>query len=152
MSKANNPFSDILDPRTESKASHGVAASRKAELSKYEAPLSALDAHGIEVPHRTFKPEEATEYPTDQHFDDGATVHLFQDVREQSNSDEAFGDFGAAEDDTDDVVWTVVDLTDGTVTLTVVGDWGKRREVAFEGFLDDYEPLFLTNGAPRYGY
>ena len=51
-----------------------------------------------------------------------------------------------------DVTWTVVDLTDGTVTLTVVGEWSKRRNVPFETFPDTYEPLTLTDGEPSWGH
>jgi len=74
-------------------------------------------------------------------------------VREDFSEDDEFGDFGAIEsDDEDDVIWTVVSLADETVTLTVVGDWSRRREVPFEEFAKQYNPLYLTNGEPRWGY
>jgi hypothetical protein len=148
MATNTNAFDDI-DPKTESKSSYGVSAARKAQLSSYDAPLHVLDAKGIDVPHREFHPEDATEYPTTITCGD-TRVSLHQDVKEQST--DAFGDFGAAADDTDDITWTVVDLTDGTVTLTVVGDWGNRREVPVEEFADQYTPITTTNGVPQFGY
>jgi hypothetical protein len=170
MATTTGAFDDI-DPKTESKADHGVSASRKVRLTSYEAPLFALAAHGIEVPHRDFDPEGSFEYPTTVHIWDGpdgwqtidptpyfdhtalgevVTVHLHQDVRE--DMDDEFGVFGSLEDDDEDVVWTVVGLDDGTVNLTVVGDWGRRREVPYAEFAEDYEPLHLTDGQPRWGY
>lgn len=140
-----------LDPRTKNSAASGVSAARKAELSAMNAPLHILDALGIDVPHRDFNPEDATEYPTTQHFSE-KSVHLFQNVREAMET--GFGDFGPIDDeeDDDDVLWTVVDLTEESVTLTVVGDWGMRRNVPFENFEDNYDPVVLTNGRPQWGY
>lgn len=154
-------FDDYLDERTRGKATSGPHARRKITLSNYETPVQLLDqAPGFDIAHRTFTPEAEYEYPTTVSIDDGdetVRVHLFQDVRE--STDEIFGDFGAAEDDKDDVVWTVVDLCDETVNLTVVGDWGKRREVPFETFADEYDPITVTvntatgtREVPRYGY
>ncbi len=142
-------FNDVLDPKVQSKADYGVSAKRKAMLSQCAAPLHVLDAKGVEVPHREYNPEDATEYPHTVECD-GVTVHLHQNVKE--SSEDVFGDFGAADEDTDDVTWTVVDLTDGTVTLTVVGDWSTKREVPFEDFDENYEPIYLSDGQPRWGY
>lgn len=149
MSKATES-DDRLDSRTAGAAKQGVSAARKIELASYGAPLHVLQQYGIEVPHRTFNPEGSYTYPTTQTFDDGTKVHLHQNVREQN--DGAFGSFGAAKDDAEDVTWTVVDLCDGSVTITVVGDWSKRRNVPFEDFPDEYEPIYLTNGEPQWGY
>jgi hypothetical protein len=136
-------------------------------------PAHVLDAVGFNVPGQVFNPENAREYPTTKECtsdneassDEASTnssstmtsengesvrVHLHQDVRE--DMDDSFGDFGAVCEDTDDVVWTVVDLTDGTVTLTVVGEWRKRREVQYSDFAEDYEPITVENGVPRFGY
>lgn len=165
-------FDDVLSEREQGKADYGVSARRKAQLSSYDAPLHVLAANGIEVPHRDFNPEDAQEYPTTQELPDvedsqgessarndsseknreGSRVHLHQDVREQS--EDVFGDFGSAEEDTDDIVWTVVDLTDGSVTITVVGDWTKRRDVPVEEFADEYEPLTADTEryVPVFGY
>lgn len=160
-----------IDPKTQSKSTYGCSIERKQMLVECDAPLHVLDALGVEVPHREFNPEDAYEYPTTVEFEDsqdessqssssensneldGTRVHLHQDVRE--TSDDEFGDFGAAEEDTDDVVWTVVDLMDETVTLTVVGEWSKRRHVPFEDFTDEYEPITCTTPVgevPQFGY
>jgi len=177
MSKTD-AFNDIeydgLDPRTKGSADRGVSAARKIELSEMDAPLHVLEQLGIEVesshsedsatetsrsevpevPHRAFNPKGSSEYPTSQELDDGRRIHLFQDVRESMES--TFGDFGSVDDDDeDDVVWTVVDLTDGTVTLKVVGQWGKSRDVPFEDFADNYDPITVETAhgeVPRYGY
>ncbi len=153
MSKSESVWSDCIDPKTKSKSENGVEASHKAILSKAGAPLHVLEELGLEVPHRDYNPENAEEYPTTIHMD-GTSVHLFQDVRE--DMDEDFGNFGAIEDDNDDdVIWTVVDLTDGTVSLKVVGEWQKQRKVPFDEFADDYEPITCETPhgeVPRYGY
>lgn len=152
MDTKTNTFDDI-DPKTESNATNGVSARRKAWLTDCAVPYSTLQANGVDVPHREYAdgPEDVRDYPTTVTFDDGSRVHLHQDVREVSE-DDAFGDFAAVDEDTEDVVWTVVDLCDGTVTLTVVGDWGQRRDVPVEAFPDEYEPLHLADGQPRWGY
>jgi len=142
---------DDIDPRTESKAEYGVAASRKVELSNYGAPLCTLDAHGIDIPHRDFSPDQATAFPSTHTFNDGTTVNLFQDVKEVDDEDEAFGDFGAADDDVEDVIWTITSLEGDSIVMKVVGDW-SRREVPKDEFTDNYEPLWLDNGAPQIGY
>jgi hypothetical protein len=145
-------FADIIN-RTNS--DYGPSASRKAVLSACQAPLHVLNSLGVDVPHREFidDPSDCKEFPTTAIVDDGTRVHLHQDVREQSTA--AFGDFGAAHDDDTEVIWTVVDLTDETVTLTVVGDWSRRRNVPFSEFSEEYEPLYLEDGqqkVPRFGY
>jgi len=142
MSKTETTtVADSIDPKTRSKAENGVDASRKVMLCECGAPFHVLDSLGVEVPHRDYNPEDAYEYPTTVELGD-TRVHLHQDVREDSEDD--FGNFGAIEEDTEDVIWTVVDLTDETVTLTVVGDWSKRRHVPFEDFTDEYEPITCT--------
>jgi hypothetical protein len=117
-------------------------------------PPHVLDAVGFNVPGQVFNPENAREYPTTKECtsesSESVKVHLHQDVRE--DMDDSFGDFGAVSEDADDVVWTVVDLTEGTVTLTVVGEWGKRRNVEYSEFAEDYEPITVENGVPRFGY
>lgn len=150
-------FQDVLDDygidkRTANGAKQGVSASRKIELSKMDAPLSLLDQLGIDVPHRDFSPEDAQEFPTSREID-GTLVHLFQDVREASD-DDGFGDLGAVEDDDDDVIWTVTDLSGDTIVMKVVGEWSKR-EVPVEEFADEYEPITLSTERgeiPRLGY
>lgn len=154
MSTDTTAFDDVLDPRTDSQADHGVSASRKAELAAMDGPLQVLDQLGIDVPHKTFTPEDEHEFPTTLVADDNTRVSLFQDVRE-SFDDDSFGDMGLSEDEDDDVIWTVVDLSDGTVNLTVVGDWGKRREVPIEDFAANYEPITVETAqgtVPRLGY
>jgi hypothetical protein len=155
-----NAFDDVLDDRTRGKADRGVRAARKAQLTAYAATYEALDAHGVDIPHRTFAdPEDIRTYPTTVTLDgddDTVHVHLHQDVQERTD-DEAFGAFGAADDDVDDVTWTVVDLTDETVTITVVGEWSKRRDVPFETFPDEYEPVTVDvsgvdHAVPQFGY
>jgi len=157
MSDDIDAFADVLDPRTESQSDSGVSARRKVQLSHYEASLSTLAAHGVEVPHRDFSPEDAQAFPgtvvCPDDSDDTTRVHLFQDVREIV--EDSFGDFGAAGEDTNTVVWTVVGLDNGTVNLTVVGDWGRRRDVPVENFAEAYDPITVETGqgpAPRYGY
>lgn len=143
-------FDDFgIDPKTESKADYGPSAQRKAALQQATAPMHVLDAHGVDVPGQEFHPEDHREYPTTAEID-GVRVHLHQDVKERDDGVDAFGDFGAAEDD--DVIWTVVDLTDETVTLKVVGEWSKSREVPFGEFAEEYEPLHLSDGQPQWGY
>ena len=124
-------------------------------------PVGVLDgpgvaAHGVDVPHRTYLSDAdnrvdrtTTAVITDS---SGATVrvHLHQDVREDDDDD--FGSFGAAEDDTDDVIWTVVGLDSGVVDLTVVGEWSRRRTIKYEKFAENYEPVYLNDGQPRFGY
>lgn len=143
---------DNLDPKLKGKSTYGASAARKSLLSSIPVPNHLLASVGVAVPHRTYLDDAADRVPrrTTLRCDDGTTVHLHQDVRE--SDDDAFGSFGAAEDDTDDVVWTVVGLDDGTVDLTVVGDWGKRRSVPYDEFADEYEPLWLEDGQPKWGY
>ena len=145
-----------LDPALKGKADYGASAARKGLLSRAAAPNHVLAAHGVEVPHRTYlsDADDRVDRTTTAVITDssGATVrvHLHQDVREAD--DDGFGSFGAAEEDTDDVIWTVVGLDDGVVDLTVVGEWSKRRSVPFDEFADDYEPIYLSDGQPRFGY
>jgi hypothetical protein len=142
---------DQLDPRLKGKADYGCPAARKIMLSNTAVPNHVLAAAGVEIPHREYidSPDDAIEYPTTLR-DGDSVVHLHQDVRERS--DDAFGSFGSADEDTDDVTWTVVGLDDGTVDITVVGDWSKRRSIAHEEFFDEYEPLTLNDGQPQWGY
>jgi len=148
----SSAFDDVLDPKTASKSNHGVSARRKAHLCEMDAPLDTLAHHGIEVPHKDFDPEQAEEFPTTVRCegpDDVVSVSLFQDVRE--DMDTGFGDI----DTDEDVIWTVVGLDDGTVNLTVVGEWSQRREVSYEEFAEDYEPITVETPygeKPRYGY
>jgi len=146
-----NPFSDVYD--TQALNNGGVAAKRKQNLKKYDAPLHVLDKEGIDVPHRDFSPEDEYEFPTTVCID-GTRVSLFQDVRE--DMDDSFGDFGSIEDEDDeDVVWTVSDLSDGTVNLMVVGSWSKRREVDYETFAQNYSPVTVETAQgeiPKLGY
>jgi len=147
---SSNAFSDVYD--TNSLHNGGPSAKRRLNLKKYDAPLHVLDNLGVDIPHRDFSPEDAFEYPTSVVID-GTRVSLFQDVKEDMGS--AFGDLGSAEDEEDDVVWTVSDLSDGTVNLMVVGEWSQRREVDYETFADEYEPVTVetAQGAvPRLGY
>jgi len=146
-------FSDVLGERISGKADRGVSASRKAQLTSYEAPYAALDELGVEIPHREFNTDAIREYPTTVALDGGGgplRVSLHQDVRERN--DDVFGDFGAADEDVEDVTWTVVDLTEETVTLTVVGEWSRRRNVEYTEFPKNYTPLYLSNGEPKWGY
>jgi len=149
-------FSEVLGERMEGKADRGVSARRKATLASYEAPYAALDKLGVEIPHRQFNTDAIREYPTTVTLDDEdgpLRVSLHQDVRERD--DEVFGDFGTAEEDVADVTWTVVDLTEETVTLKVVGEWQKRREVPFSDFPAEYEPITCAmpyTAIPRWGY
>jgi len=153
MTTKDNPFSDI---DTNSLNSGGVSAKRIQHLGEYDAPLHVLDAAGIDVPHREYNPEDATTFPTTVQCEGSSEtvrVSLFQDVKEDMEN--AFGDLGSAEDEEDDVVWTVSDLSDGTVNLMVVGEWSQRREVDFETFADEYEPVTVETDhgeIPRYGY
>jgi len=158
----SSAFDDVLDPKTESKSDYGVSARRKAHLANYDASLDTLAAHGVEVPHKDFNPENEQEFPTTVHVEgaDGVvSVSLFQDVRE--DMDTGFGDIN----DDEDVIWTVVALDDGTVNLTVVGEWSQRREVPYKEFARDYDPITVTvtdgnpdcddvqpREVPRYGY
>jgi len=57
-------FSDVLGERMSGKADRGVSARRKATLTSYEAPYAALDALGVEIPHREFNTDAIREYPT----------------------------------------------------------------------------------------
>lgn len=169
-------FSDVLGERMSGKADRGVTATRKVQLSSYGAPYAALDALGIEIPHRQFNTDAIREYPTTVTLDgevadvqrtsairddlaqrdreDGPLrVSLHQDVRERE--DDVFGDFGAADEDVEDVTWTVVDLTEETVTLKVVGEWNKEREVPFDDFPEEYEPITCETShgvVPKWGY
>jgi len=147
---ASNAFSDVYD--TKSLNNGGPSAKRRLNLKEYDAPLWVLDKIGVDIPHRDFSPEDAFEYPTSITID-GTRVSLFQDVKEDMN--DAFGDLGSAEDEDDDVVWTVSDLSDETVNLMVVGEWSTRREVDFETFADEYEPVTVETDhgkIPRLGY
>lgn len=147
---SSNAFSDVYD--TNSLHNGGPSAKRRLNLKEYDAPLWVLDKLGVDVPHRDFSPEDAFEYPTTVTID-GTTVSLFQDVKE--DMDDVFGDLGSAEDDEDDVVWTVSDLSDGTVNLMVVGEWSTRREVPYEEFANNYKPLTVTTDKgkiPKLGY
>lgn len=131
----------------------GPSAKRKVELQQMEAPLHVLQQLHINVPHRDFNPENARDYPTTKELPDGSLVHLHQDVVESHDDD--FGVFGPAEgEDSEDVVWTVVDLVDD-VTITVVGDWGKRRNAPFDEFAQEYEPIYVNTDCgkvPQFGY
>jgi len=144
---------DNLDPKLKGKADYGASAARKAMLSRIPVPNHLLAKIGIDVPHREYLDDADDRVPrkTTLRCDDGTRVHLHQDVREADDED-TFGSFGAAEDDVDDVVWTVVNLDDGTVTMKVVGEWQKKREPTYEEFADEYEPLYLTDGQPQWGY
>jgi hypothetical protein len=149
-------FSDVLGERMSGKANRGVPATRKVQLASYEVPYAALDEHGVEIPHREFNTDAIREYPTTVTLDgeDGPLrVHLFQDVRERG--EDAYGDYGAATEDVGDVTWTIDDLANGTVTLKVVGEWNKEREISFADFPDEYEPITCETPhgvVPRFGY
>jgi len=143
---------DNLDPQLKGKADYGASAARKAMLSRIPVPNHLLAKIGIEVPHREYLDNAEDRVPRTTTVDlGGEKVHLHQDVREADDGD-AFGSFGAAEDDVDDVVWTVVGLDDGVVDLTVVGEWSRRRHVPYEDFKNEYEPLYLNDGQPQWGY
>jgi len=152
----NNAFSDVYD--TNSLNNGGPSAKRRLNLREYDAPLSLLDKHGIDIPHREFHPEDSFEYPTTvvcEGQEGTVTVSLFQDVVE--DMDDSFGDFGAVADDEEDedVVWTVSDLTDGTVNLMVVGEWSKRREIEYSTFADNYDVVTVETSrgeVPQFGY
>lgn len=149
MAHVTQRTDERIDPTTEGKAKVKISAKRKAKLASIPTPLDTLDALGVYVGHKTFSPENATEFPTTATFENGTRVHLHQEVCE--DMDDGFGNFGNIEDD-DDIIWTVVDLTDETVELTVPGDWGKRRHVDYSEFAENYEPLFLADGQPQWGY
>lgn len=147
---------DNLEPSLKGKADYGASAARKAMLSRIPVPNHVLAAIGIEVPHREYLDDAEDRVLRKTTVDLGdEKVHLHQDVRE-TDDDDAFGSFGAAEDDVDDVVWTVVNLDGGTVTMKVVGEWRKKREPTYAEFADEYEPIYCTTQSgekvPRYGY
>jgi len=150
------PVFPELDERTRGTADRGVEADRKAWLTDCTATYETLDAAGIDIPHRNYADsEDIREFPTTLTCPDGTRVHLHQDVREVT--DDEFGAFGPNVEDLDDVIWTVVDLSDEAVTLTVVGDWGKRRTVEAKAFSDEYEPITVDvsgvdHPVPRWGY
>lgn len=150
MSELKDPFDDV-DPKTESQADYGFDARQNARLQQAAAPMHVLDAHGVEV-KESFNPENEREFPTTV-WVDGTAVHLHQKVHEHPESD-SFGAFGDMDDGEDDVTeWTVVDLSDGEVTLTNVGGWDRRRTLSHEKFSNGpYEPVLLTDGTPRWGY
>lgn len=161
-----NPFADLttdsdtdydeygIDSATKNYGKRGSCDPRKAEIIREaNCPPHVLAELGMETPGNAYRPDQAREYPTTvvcESDTEDVRVHLHQDVVE--DMDNAFGDLGPAEDDTDDVVWTVVGLDNGTVDLTVVGDWGKRRSIEYSEFAEDYEPQFLADGAPKFGY
>jgi len=136
----------------------GPSIKRRLNLKECDAPLSLLDKLGVDIPHREFNPDDAFEYPTTvlcESENNTVRVSLFQDVKE--DMDDSFGDFGAVAEDEedDDVVWTVSDLTDGTVNLMVVGSWSKRREVDYETFAENYETVTVETSQgeiPKLGY
>jgi hypothetical protein len=138
-------FADIIANTTK----QGPDAERKARLTNVEVPYHLLAAHGIDVPGQTYHPERIEAEPTTITLPSGEMLHLHQDVREVD--DEEFGDFGAIDTSDEDVIWTVVGLKDD-IELTVVGDWSKRRYVTPEEFVEDYEPCYLADGQPRWGY
>lgn len=142
-------FADII---ANTSTTHGPDASRKAMLSDCAASLHVLASHGVEIPHREFldDAEDAIEVTHSRELPDGDRIHLHQDVREVED-DDAFGDFGNTTDEDDDVIWTIVGLDDD-IELTVVGDWSKRRHVPVEEFSAEYEPLWLADGQPQWGY
>jgi len=175
----SSTFQDVADEYGIDTATKNYALQGKARVRRKNAikeacvPPHVLDAVGFTDPCSSYHPENAREYPTTKECtsekeassDEASTnssstmtsedsesvrVHLHQDVRE--DMDDSFGDFGAVSEDADDVVWTVVDLTDGTVTLTVVGEWSRRRNVEYSEFADNYEPITVENGVPRFGY
>lgn len=151
MSTVNDNLAERfnLDTRTVGNTADGLAK-RRAKVAQYRGPAHRLDALGVDVP-REFHPEDAHEYPTTKVCESGdntVRVHLHQDVKEAH--DDEFGAIDAF-GDVDDVIWTVVDLIE-TVDLTVVGDWGKRRSVPFDEFAENYEPLYLADGQPAWGY
>jgi len=146
-----------IDPQTANyaKRSEGLAK-RKAMLSECKGPMHVLDSLGVDIPGRSFidDPSEAVAFPSTKHCEaptgDKITINLFQDVRESAS--DTFGDFGNAQEDVEDVVWTVSDLSGDTVNLMVVGSWGKRREVPDEEFAEQYDPIYLESGVPKLGY
>jgi len=142
-------FADIIERTSRG---HGPDAERKAMLSNCQAPLHVLNSLGVEVPHHEYADSQANfhAFPHSRTLPNGDNVHLHQDVRELT--DDGFGDFGSTDVTEEDIVWTVTSLTDETVTLKVVGDWGKARHVPVEEFSEDYEPLCLPDGQPRWGY
>jgi len=154
-------FDDIvdnhnIDSRTAGQAKRGIDAKRRNQLNKIPTPNHILAQQGVHIPGRSYisGPSEAITYPTTIHHkdDDGntVTVHLHQGVVE--DMDDAFGDFDGLGEDDNTVEWTVVGLDNGTVNLTVVGEWGKRREIDYETFANQYEPLTLADGQPRWNY
>jgi len=159
MSEAFNDVLDQhgIDKRTKNAAQNGISAERRAMLQKAKGPMHMLAAKGVEMEGQTFldSADDAIHIPTTKHLENSqgetVSVHLHQDVRE--SMDDQFGNFGSIDEDSgSDVVWTVVGLDNGTVDLTVVGDWSKRRSVEYSEFADNYEPLHLTNGEPQWGY
>lgn len=152
MSQTTTP-SGLTDGEA-SQATYSVDAERKAMLTNCNAPYHVLKAHGVEVPHREYNPENAHEMRTTRHFDNGTTINLYQNVKETTTNH--FGDFGAAEDDDDEKEgWSVHDLYYGEdgdeILLKIPGPW-TRRVVTVEEFKANYEPLWLADGAPERGY
>lgn len=128
-----------------------MSAKRKAKLAKYEAPLHLLKQKGVEAPHRTFNPEGERPKTASVRLDDGTVVNYCQDVREDFS--DAFGSFGAVDDEEDETIWTVfdIDMTENVIMMKVVGEWQQKREVPFDEFGRNYEPIFC-DGAARFGY
>lgn len=133
-----------LDDKLESKADNGVSATRKAHLAESSAPYHVLEAHGVDLPHHDYAPEDAIAFPnTVEH--DGETVSLFQDVHEEVDN--------PLDDAT--IVWTVCSLEDGEALLKDTESWSRREWVPVEELLaeaSNYEPQWLDENEPRWGY
>jgi len=161
-------FADVadsfnIDPSTESYATNSSSpdAGLKARLQQTTAPLHVLANKGVinmdELGMRSVLAdhEDAVKWPSiiriaDEDDPRGyQPVHLHQRIRERS--EDTFGSFGAVEEDTETVEWTVVRLTEESVIMRNQPDWRKKREVSRGKFLSEYEPLTITicDGNPK---
>jgi hypothetical protein len=152
---SSSAFSDVedrIDPSLTGKNKTEEDWTAQMLVHHARVPEHVLDAEGYPTRHE-FNPEDAHTYPTTKELPSGEKIHLHQDVRELDDDDD-FGDFGAVEGEVneEETIWTIVDLLDGTATITVVGDWSQRRDVPFEELTEKYEPLTLTDGQPSWGY
>jgi hypothetical protein len=139
---------DGLDPRTASSATtYGDVAHQRWVNHVAAAPLHLLAAHGMATPGHTFDPDDQRETKTTRELPDGSRLHQHQRVHEPV--DDAGGPL-AGMTDTDPTVWLCVDVD--PITVTVIGDWGKRRTISPEAFVDEYEQATTSDGEPVFDY
>jgi len=135
------------------KAFAKMSAARKAAFAKMNVPYHVAQANGLDIPHRPLHTGETYAHPCTAVYENGTgevRVHYCQGVREDFS--DAFGSFGAVDEDDDETVWTTFDVSDETVMMKVVGDWSDRREVPLDEFARNYEPITLDGDTPQFGY